>query len=473
MYLVLLCIYFTWLALQNFLLPLAYQQGWLSFASATMLMAAKEVIMALALLLLGYRAFQKGWRFNAADKFAMGYAILLGLYLALAPMILDATVPFFIRIVSLRSLISLVLFYFWGRLSFLELKETRRLLRFVVALQLLVAVFGIFEWNFLPLSFWRDTVGQGAFMIDVKGLPDGINVYDGLPINMVRSDIRRSISTYGDPLAMGISCVFPLLVCAGWLINRPKFAAVVARRKWWIASVMIGVALVLTNGRESIAVALIGVVLLGFWAGKGKSILVPMVAIAVLVLAIPAVWEHIADTVTFREGSASDHLEFLHTGWENAPKLLWGKGLGEAGGWAGSLAGVDSQVGEDTYLELMAQTGILSVVLLVGFLLAICKQARWFAARIPDKLLAAALAAAAANIIGRLFMAVFSPSFFDVVPMASFFFLCGVMFTTLQRLGLKPGWVLQQAVVFHQPNSAREIGQEFPGALPSPNPGGA
>jgi hypothetical protein len=88
-------------------------------------------------------------------------------------------------------------------------------------------------------------------------------------------------------------------------------------------------------------------------------------------------------------------------------------------------------------------------------------------------LLAAGLAAAAANIIGRLFMAVFSPSFFDVVPMASFFFLCGVMFTTLQRLGLKPGWVLRQAVVSRKFDSGREIRPAFPDALPSPNPGGA
>src|SRR5215469_9061781 len=143
MYLAFLCIYFIWLALQNFLLPLAYQQGWLSFASATMLMATKEVVMMLALLALGYRAFQKGWRFNAADKFALAYAALLVLYFAFAPLLLGSTVPFFVRIVSLRYLIALVAFYFWGRLSYLELGELRKVIRFVLGLQVAVALFGI------------------------------------------------------------------------------------------------------------------------------------------------------------------------------------------------------------------------------------------------------------------------------------------------------------------------------------------
>ena len=439
MYVLFLCVYFAWLAVQNFLLPLAFQQGWLSFPAAGGLMAAKEIVMVIALLLLGYRAFKKGWRLNIADKFALAYSFLLLLYLAFAPLAMGSTVPFFIRIVSLRYLIALAAFYFWGRLSFLEIRELRRLVIFVLALQVAVAVFGIVEWSVVPLSFWRDTVGVGAFMTDVKGLPEGVNVVDGLPVNMVRSDIRRSISTYGDPLAMAISCVFPFLLCAAWLLHRAETASVAARRKWWIAFAVISVALLMTNGRESIAVALLGAVLLASWEGKANILILPAIAAGVAVIAIPEVWAHINDTVTFQEGSASSHLAFLQSGWQSAPKLLVGKGLGEAGGWAGSLAGVESDVGENSYFELMGQAGLLSVVLLVGFLVGVYRQARWFSRRLPDKLLAAALAAAAANIAGRIVMAVFSPSFFAVIPMASFFFLCGATFTTMQKLGLKPG----------------------------------
>jgi len=37
----------------------------------------------------------------------------------------------------------------------------------------------------------------------------------------------------------------------------------------------------------------------------------------------------------------------------------------------------------------------------------------------------------------------FSPSLFGVVPMASFLFLCGAAFTSMQRMGLRPGLVLR------------------------------
>ena len=67
----------------------------------------------------------------------------------------------------------------------------------------------------------------------------------------------------------------------------------------------------------------------------------------------------------------------------------------------------------------------------------------WYARRIPDKLVSAALLAAAANIAARAVMAVFSPSLFGVVPMASFLFFCGVAMTTMQRIGLRPGVALR------------------------------
>ena len=173
-YVLFLCLYFAWLAVQNFLLPLAFQQGWLSFTVVGALMAAKEAVMVSSLLLLGYRAFKKGWRLNIADKFALAYSLLLLLYLAFAPFMMGSTVSFFIRLISLRYLIALAAFYFWGRLSFLEVRELRRLVVFVLALQGAVALFGIVEWSVVPLSFWRDTVGVGAFMTDVKGLPEGV-----------------------------------------------------------------------------------------------------------------------------------------------------------------------------------------------------------------------------------------------------------------------------------------------------------
>jgi hypothetical protein len=205
----------------------------------------------------------------------------------------------------------------------------------------------------------------------------------------------------------------------------------------------------------------LGAALLVWWSGKAKEFVAPAVFVVVMLLLIPQVWTNLVDTVTFREDSAAEHLQFLQSGWNEAPKLLVGKGLGESGGWAYSLAGVESEVGENSYFELMGQAGLLSVIFLAGFLIAGCWWALWYARKIPDRLISAAMFAAAANIASRAVLAMFSPSLFGVVPMASFLFFCGAAFTSMQRVGLRPGLVLRP-VRKVDPAAALAYGRAYP-----------
>jgi len=315
-------------------------------------------------------------------------------------------------------------------------------------MQTAVALFGIYEWFFLPASFWSDTVGAGTFMLDVKGLLENQNVVDGLPSNMFRFGIRRVISTYGDPLAMGIASVFPLLVCSAWLArHRTTISNKISSWKPWTATLVIAAALLLTIARESIGAALLGMVMALWWSEKSSRLIVPTIVILIVVSLLPQVWGYAARTVTFQEASASTHLNFIRKGWNQLPVLLPGKGLGEAGGWAFSLAGVESEVGESSYFELMAQTGLVSVLLLLGFLGSVAKTMLRYSRQLPDELLSAAFVASAAHVVCRSIMGVFSPSLFGVIPLASFFFFCGAAFTTMQRLQLNPHLVARRVVV--------------------------
>jgi hypothetical protein len=448
MYLFLLCLYFAWLAAQNFVLPWIYQQQMASAATVGVLMASKEAVLALALVLLAHRALDHGWRLRAVDLLALAYAGLLILYVPLGPALLGSQATLALRLISLRSLIALVLFYFWGRLSFLAVRGLRQLIWFVLGLQATVAVFGLCEWFFLPASFWSDTIGVGRFMLDVKGLLDGQNVINGLPGNLYQFGVRRVISTYGDPLAMGIASVFPLLLgLAVGLRDRPLAGGHGFRWRLWIPVALVAAALLLTLGRESIAAAGLGVLVLLWWSGQFRRALVPALLAFVSVLCLPQLWTYAAQTISFRESSAALHLRFLRSGWKQIPNLLLGKGLGEAGGWAFSLAGVQTAVGESSYFDLMAQTGVLSVVLLSGFLIALAQTARKRSCAFPDPLISAALLAAAAHVLARSVVAIFSPSLFDVVPLASFFFLCGAAFTALDRGVARPALAARRVLI--------------------------
>jgi hypothetical protein len=450
MYLFFLYLFFIWLAAQNLILPWIYRQQLLPASTVGVLMASKEGILVLALLILGRHLWHKDWRLMAADKFALAYTVLLIFYLFWGPSLLGGTAPFALRMISLRSLVSLTLFYFWGRFSFLHLRELRKLIWFIAALQTAVALFGIYEWLFLPTSFWSDTIGAGTFMLDIKGLLEGQNVADGLPSNMFRFGVRRVISSYGDPLAMGIASVFPLLLCVGWLLRRRPRQRAEGGILCWIAVAVIAAALLLTLGRESIGAAGLGVALLIAWSGKAKRAVIPMTIVAAGLICLPQVWNYAAETVTFKEASAATHLLFLRNGWQQIPSMLAGKGLGEAGGWAFSLAGVKSEVGENSYFEVMSQTGILSVALLAGFLFTLGKSALREARAFPDTLVSVALLAGAAHIFARALAATFSPSLFGVVPLASFFFLCGAAFTTLQRTRAESFLVARRVLVLHE-----------------------
>jgi hypothetical protein len=429
-----LCVYFFWMAVQNLLLPWSYRQGWLPVLWLTLLMASKEAVLVAGIALLACRVTRHDWRWIAADWFAIAYVTLLTFYL-LAPGLFHSRAPFALRMISLRSLVSLGLFYFWGRLSFLTIRQLRGFLHFLVGLQIAVAAFGIYEWIALPDTFWSDSIGVGTFMLDVKGLIDGQNVINGLPSNMFRLGVRRVISSYGDPLAMGIASVFPLLICLAWTLRNPKSQL---RWVWRAGAIVTGVALLLTLGRESIGAAVVSYALLLWWAGKFRGYVSALGVLALILLMLPQIWSFGAQTLSFREESSATHLNFLVEGWRQIPQMLVGKGLGEAGGWAYSLAGVHSDTGESSYFDLMAQTGLASVLLLLGFLLSTAQRAFRESKKIFDPLISVALFASTAHLLGRSLMAVFSPSLFGVVPLASFFFFCGAAFTALQRARLAP-----------------------------------
>ena len=446
-----LCSYFVWLALQNFLLPWGYRQALLPVIWLTGLMAAKEVILLAAILILSFRIWHSGiktWRWIASDGFAIAYVGLLTAYLFF-PGAVGSQASFSLRLISLRSLLSLGLFYFWGRLCFFSIRQLRHFILFVVVLQTGVAAVGVFERFALRDAFWSDTVGIGSFMIDVKGLLEGQNVINGLPSNMFRMGLRRTISTYGDPLAMGIASVFPFLLCVTSMLHSPRSRH---RLAWQAMAILIGTALVLTLGRESIGAAVVGVLLLLVWGGRVRGYAVAILFSGLLLLVLPQLWSFTAQTLSFREESAATHLNFLAAGWREAPQMLRGKGLGEAGGWAYSLAGVRTDTGESSYFDLMAQTGLASVLLLLGFLLTTARHAFQEARIFKDEMLSAALLAAAAHILCRSLLAVFSPSLFGVVPLASFFFFCGSSFTTLQHARAHPLCRARRVLVLRRPS---------------------
>src|SRR5262245_13909602 len=118
---------------------------------------------------------------------------------------------------------------------------------------------------------------------------------------MFQSGLRRFVSKYGEPLAMGIASGFSLLVCTAAYLRR-SFSQNV-RNFWLPPGAIIAVALVLTIGRESIGAAGFGVLVLFWLEGKLRHSALPLIMVGVAFLLLPQVWNYVADTINFREAS--------------------------------------------------------------------------------------------------------------------------------------------------------------------------
>src|SRR5690242_3040904 len=114
MYLFFLYLFFLWLAVQNLVLPWVYRRHLLSAEDVGILMATKEAVLALALCALAHRFWKKGWSLITPDKFALAYTSLLTVYLICGPWFLGGTASLSLRMISMRGLVSLALFYFCG-----------------------------------------------------------------------------------------------------------------------------------------------------------------------------------------------------------------------------------------------------------------------------------------------------------------------------------------------------------------------
>ncbi|WP_263417244.1 hypothetical protein [Terriglobus albidus] len=408
-------------------------------------MAAKDAILFVAILLLSVRVFRKDFKWHWIDTCACGYMALLAVYV-FVPDWLHLDVPFPVRLITYRAQTALVMFYLWGRFTRLRWSQWKSIAIFQIVMLAAASVFGIFERFMLPLSFWSRTIGVSDYLLDVKKLDSNLNVQDGLPSNLFHFGLRRLLSVYADPLGMGTACVFPLVAAIAIMLclRRERDPD---RMKWipyylWAAT-LIAIALLLTIGRESIGVACVAILVLCIALGETRFLRALGVLAFLSILINPSVTKFIVDTVTFQESSAIAHLNLLSTGLQDLSTLLVGHGVGTTGAWATSLGVHElTDIGESSYLELAAQGGAATLVVFLAFLIGLSRWLWMTARRCDDPVWKGMFLAISTSLIARLIFAVFSPSFFALIPMANMFFLAGAALSTVNRISFEPESVL-------------------------------
>ena len=362
---------------------------------------------------------------------AVGFAALVCVYAVLPQHWLGGTADRSAIGLALKHDLVPVGAYFLGRSVILRGEELVRFVWTVVGAAAAVAVLGLLDDFFIPISWWRDSAVVDYFH---KHLGYDYHGTGGLPENFVFNNggdsqgfYRRLVSTFLGPLASAYTFVVALLLGAAFL-RRPRILIPL--------SAVIFAGLLFTFSRSSLLALAAGLVVLAF-VTRRSWLLVAAIATLAVSVAWVHVFPHVAPTGKWTQqdlvqqrnnakaqpgasGSAGSIDEpSIHSHWislrEGVRTVVHhpqGFGLGNAGQTA-SRTGTPIKAGESNYTELGAETGLLGALLWIGWGLAIfaglvlaALRTRWWAsAGVAAAFGAALVLAVQTDVIGDPWMA--------------------------------------------------------------------
>ena len=200
------------LAFHNLAMALLWQAGVRDLA-LDVVAAWKEALL-LAALVAALAASGAIPRLRWADRFALAYGALVVVYWLLPQAWLGGEATARGELYALRHHLLPLGAYLLGRLVVLERAWWRRLLVALVAVAVVLAVWGLVDVYAVPLDSWRDSGVPGWFG-EQLGL--AYECLSGLPENWIlntdeESPARRLVSTFLSPLATAYVLVVALLL---------------------------------------------------------------------------------------------------------------------------------------------------------------------------------------------------------------------------------------------------------------------
>jgi hypothetical protein len=395
------------LAAHNAVMAALYGAG-IRGGTLTALQAWKELLLGIALARVALEVLRTGrlaFRVHPADILAVAFAALVCLYAVLPQHWLGGTADRSAIGLALKHDLVPVGAYFLGRSVILRREEFVRLVWTVLGTAAAVAVLGLVDDFFIPISWWRNSAVVDYFH---KQLGYRYHGTGGLPENFVFNNggdtqgfYRRLVSTFLGPLASAYMFVVALLLGAAFL-RRPRVLVPLS------AAIFAG--LLFTFSRSSLLALAGGFVVLAFVKRRWWP-----VAAAIATLAVSVAWVHVFPHVaptgkwtqqdllqqrnhakaqpgasgnagSIDEPSIHSHWISLREGVRTVVHHPQGYGLGNAGQTA-SRTGTPIKAGESNYTELGAETGLVGALLWIAWGLALfaglvvgARRTRWWPA---------------------------------------------------------------------------------------------
>src|SRR3954451_14805746 len=378
------------LAAHNAVMAALYGAG-VRGGALTALQAWKEILLGIALARVGLdavRARRLAFRIQLVDVLAIAFALIVCLYAVLPQSWLDGSADRSAIGLALKHDLIPVGAYFLGRSLIVRREELLPFAWTLLGVAVGVALLGLIDDFFIPISWWRDSAVVDYFH---KQLGYNYHGTGGLPENFVYNTgsevhfLRRLVSVFLGPLASAYLFVTALLVAASL---RRRLRVLVP------LCVLIAVALLFTFSRSSLLALAAGLVVLAYVLRHWWP-----VAAAVATLAVSVAWVHVFPHVaptgkwttqdlvlqhntakqhpgatgnagSINEPSIHSHWISLREGVRTVVHHPQGYGLGNAGQTA-SRTGTPIRAGESNYTEIGAETGLLGALLWIAWNLSL------------------------------------------------------------------------------------------------------
>ena len=370
--------------------------------------AWKEVLLALALAAVVWRHRGIPFKATATDWLAFAYAGFVILYAVIPQDWLGGEASARSVLYALRHDLTPVAAYFLGRGLTLSAAERRRIGLLILGIAAAVAAWGLVDVYAISLQTWRDSGVPGWFREQLGLEYEGLS---GLPENWVYNPgderpLRRLVSSFLSPLATAYLLVVAILVAASW-----------QRGGRWLPVVtsLLGIGLLFTYSRTSIAALALGLVVLAYALRTWWAVAAAVVLVATAFFFVRAYPDFgpetrftaaeleiqreggqeeptSGDPTSLDEASVDSHLDNLRDGIRTVVHHPWGYGLGNAGVTA-KRTGTEIKAGESTYTELGVELGVLGMLAFVAWNVSLLRvtlrRAPWLGASLAAVLVLA------------------------------------------------------------------------------------
>jgi hypothetical protein len=424
----------AWLPFQNGLLAALISDGIIPVALGQFVGLLKEIVLLAVLGLLVVAGKVRRW-----GSMEVWFALFVGWVLLHLPF---GDLPLVAQVAGIRMLVIPILMYYLGRFLPVPSGGLRQFWGLLLLICVVVIVLGWGEY----FSLSDDQLAQlqhASFQAKGQALPGAemFGAAEGWFYTAVGSAftgdtiwVRRMISTYLEPLALGHSLILPMVFLFYNLVE-PRSALLRPRLAAGLLLIAVGLSQVMALSRGAIVGTFIGwgMIILVSRRLRWRSILV-VAAVVVAALTVPSVRGFVLNTLNREDPSTISHVKQLELGLQLLVEKPLGLGLGQ-GGYVGQVyaRGLAEGAAESFYFSTVSQVGAVGVALFgLGLLALLVNLRRCFRQAQSQWLKVSALVAFGA-LAGYSVSAIFSEAAFGMLASAAVWFLAGVVIQLRDR----------------------------------------